>query len=111
MRTQAFTVDSDGIIINKIIVDDSADIPISCILFNTVSGDPVKGKYYDTDQNSVYHPNPPFAGWTLNNTTWEYDPPTADPSTSLKYYNWNVDEGDWALIEQRDSEQGRWSPV
>lgn len=111
MIAQAFVINSDNIITNRIMVDDSADMPIPCILFKDVLGDPATGKYYDSDQNSVYWETSPVQGWILDSDTWEYKPPTEDPSTDLEYYQWNGPTESWVLFGQRDSAEAKWEEV
>jgi hypothetical protein len=62
------------------------------------------GMIYDSVKDAFYHPQP-YASWTLNETTWVWDPPIADPSSGDDIYEWNEDayQADnttgWFLIE------------
>ena len=49
---------------------------------------------YDST-NDVFYEQQPFSSWTLNTTTWMWDPPLTTPTltdeemTAGKYYEWN----------------------
>jgi hypothetical protein len=70
---------------------------------NTPSGQPaLRGNYagigYTYDRvNDVFIPPCGFASWTLDTTTWTWEPPVAYP-TDGKLYNWNETIQEWALI-------------
>ena len=53
--------------------------------------------HYDQDGDAFYEPQP-FPSWTLNKTTWEWEPPTALPSDKTKLYNWNELDRKWDVI-------------
>ena len=63
-----------------------------------------EGMVYDSVNDKFYVPQP-FASWTLNQTTWDWDAPLTDPSTDGAFYSWNEDayQADnstgWELIE------------
>ena len=52
------------------------------------------GMKYDST-NDVFYEQQPFSSWTLNTTTWMWDPPLTTPTltdeemTAGKYYEWN----------------------
>ncbi len=51
--------------------------------------------------NNVFISSQPFASWTLNTTTWEWEPPTEYPDDyddNPVSYNWNEDDETWDLI-------------
>ena len=54
------------------------------------------GFTYDRTNDVFYAPSP-FPSWTLNNTTWTWDPPVAHPSDG-KLYSWNEELKNWVEI-------------
>ena len=52
------------------------------------------GMKYDAT-NNVFYDQQPYASWTLNTTTWMWDPPLTTPTltdeemTAGKHYEWN----------------------
>lgn len=68
------------------------------------------GMYYDAT-NDVFYNQQPFASWTLNKTSWEWDAPYACPELTeeqyenVSYYKWDEDlyQSDntkgWVLVE------------
>ena len=54
------------------------------------------GFTYDRTNDVFYAPQP-FPSWTLNNTTWTWEPPVVYP-TDGKFYTWNEETKNW--IEQ-----------
>ena len=44
--------------------------------------------------NDVFYASQPFTSWTLNETTWTWDPPVAYP-TDGKLYVWNEELKNW----------------
>ena len=66
----------------------------------TPSGQPhVRGNYagigytYDKDLDAFYPPKP-YASWTLNTTSFTWNPPTPRP-TDGKMYTWNEETKTW----------------
>ena len=55
-----------------------------------------KGSVYDAT-NDVFYNQQPFASWTLNKTTWEWEAPVAYP-TDDKLYKWDEDKKEWVEI-------------
>ena len=51
------------------------------------------GWTYDSDKDVFYEPQP-FASWTLNSTTYFWDPPVAYPDDG-KTYQWNESTTSW----------------
>ncbi len=45
------------------------------------------GGYYDRNNDAFYNKQP-YASWTLNTTTYQWDPPIARPNDG-KVYGWN----------------------
>lgn len=80
-------------------------------MHDDVNGTPVKGKIYDVGNNAVYFETCHNAGWILNNTTWEWEPPTPDPSNTTVSYLWSNTQEDWVLTATRDSEEDSWTLV
>jgi len=73
--------------------------------YNTAAGEhklggtPLRGNYagighiYDKDKDVFYAPQP-FASWTLNETTWTWEAPSAMP-TDDKRYTWDEATTSW----------------
>lgn len=65
-------------------------------------GRPLRGNYagigyiYDA-QNDVFYAPQPFPSWTLNNTTWLWEPPVAYPNDG-KVYHWNEESKSWVEV-------------
>ncbi len=55
------------------------------------------GWHYDADGDAFYEPQP-FPSWTLNKTTWEWEPPVARPSDKTKLYDWNELDRKWDTL-------------
>jgi len=59
------------------------------------------GKIYDED-NDIFREKQPYASWTLNMTTAQWDPPTPMPSTETDGkavdYTWNESTQVWDKI-------------
>ena len=57
------------------------------------------GYTYDEDRDA-FIPKKPYPSWTLNETTCDWDAPTAKPSTNQgQEYKWNEETLSWDLIE------------
>lgn len=72
---------------------------------NTPSADQTKalrgnyaglGYIYDSS-NDVFYPPSPYNSWTLNETTWNWEPPVAYPEDDNPY-DWNEDTQTWDQI-------------
>jgi hypothetical protein len=67
---------------------------------------PLRGNYagigftYDAS-NDVFYPPQPFASWTLNQSTWEWNPPVKMPNDG-KQYAWNEKLINWEETFQID---------
>jgi len=66
---------------------------------NTAGGTALRGNYagvgYIYDQkNDVFYPAQPYASWTLNTTTWLWEPPVPYPADG-KFYKWNETTKTW----------------
>lgn len=48
-------------------------------------------------ENNVFIEPKPYESWTLNESTFDWEPPVAYP-TDGKVYNWNEDSGSWVAI-------------
>ena len=65
-------------------------------------GRPLRGNYagigftYDATHDVFYQPQP-YASWTLNQTTWLWEPPTPYP-TDGKFYEWNEPTTSWVEV-------------
>ena len=67
-------------------------------------GTPLRGNYagigytYDRE-NDVFVAPQPFASWTLNESTWLWEPPTPKPNDD-KRYSWNESTTSWVEITE-----------
>ena len=52
------------------------------------------GFIYDRTNDVFYAPQP-FPSWTLNQTTWRWDPPVPYPSNTDKIHLWNESTQSW----------------
>ena len=65
------------------------------------------GSTYDLTRDAFYAPKP-YASWTLNETTCQWNPPVAFPGhrevhinpSDGKMYHWNEKTIDWDLVEE-----------
>ena len=59
-----------------------------------------KGDTYDETRDAFIRPKP-FASWTLNETTCQWEAPVEKPSDASleKRYTWNESTTSWDLIE------------
>lgn len=53
-----------------------------------------KGMIYDFDLDAFY-PTRPYPSWTLNNTTFLWEPPVPMPENSNVAYQWNEEAQTW----------------
>ena len=53
------------------------------------------GYLYDAEADAFYEPQP-YPSWTLDTTTYNWNPPVAYP-TDGKIYNWNEETTSWEL--------------
>lgn len=57
-----------------------------------------KGFLYDSTADAFYAPKP-YASWTLNTSTYQWEPPVAYPDAdSDERYEWNESTSSWDLI-------------
>ena len=67
-----------------------------------LGGAPLRGNYaglgmtYD-DDNDIFIGKQPYASWTLNTTTAQWDAPTPRPEDG-KYYTWNESTKAWEEV-------------
>ena len=54
------------------------------------------GYIYDAKNDVFYQPQP-YASWTLNHTTWLWEPPTPYP-TDDKIYRWDEPTTSWVEV-------------
>jgi hypothetical protein len=54
------------------------------------------GMTYDADRDAFIHPQP-FASWTINEDTCQWEAPVAYPSDGVMYI-WNEELTDWEAI-------------
>jgi hypothetical protein len=52
------------------------------------------GFSYDAGRDAFIPPQPPFASWSLNETTCRWEPPVPYP-TDNGSYRWDEDAGEW----------------
>ena len=55
------------------------------------------GYTYDEDRDA-FIPKKPFASWTLNETTCQWEPPVAQPIDNNSYL-WNEETQQWDLVD------------
>ena len=55
------------------------------------------GYTYDEDRDA-FIPKQPFASWTLNETTCQWEPPVVKPIDNNDY-NWNEETQQWDLVD------------
>ena len=55
------------------------------------------GYTYDPEADAFYAPQP-YDSWTLNTTTYLWEPPTAYPSEG-GHYQWNEETQSWDAVE------------
>lgn len=66
-------------------------------------GTPLRGNFagvgytYDREHDVFYAPQP-YPSWTLNQTTWLWESPTARPQDG-KNYSWNESTQSWDVVE------------
>ena len=66
-------------------------------------GTPLRGNFagigytYDKEHDVFYAPQP-YPSWTLNQTTWLWESPTARPQDD-KNYRWNESTQSWDVVE------------
>jgi hypothetical protein len=66
-------------------------------------GTPLRGNYakigsvYDPELDAFYDPNHRGSSWTLNTTTFQWEPPTPYPDDG-KFYFWNPQTDSWSEI-------------
>ena len=64
-------------------------------------GTPLRGNFagvgfvYDADEDAFYEPKP-YESWTLNTTTYQWEPPVARPDSGS--YEWNETTQTWDAI-------------
>jgi hypothetical protein len=59
------------------------------------------GAIYD-EVNDVFYAPQPYPSWTLDNTTWTWQPPIACPQKTSKdtTYIWNEETQNWDLVNE-----------
>lgn len=55
------------------------------------------GHVYDMT-NDVFYEAQPYPSWTLNNTTWTWEPPTPHPSDGNGPYKWDEATLSWVKL-------------
>jgi hypothetical protein len=70
---------------------------------HTLGGTPLRKNFagvgftYD-QQRDAFIPPKPFASWTLDETTCQWQPPIARPTTEGKFYDWDETTTNWKEI-------------
>ena len=70
---------------------------------HTLDGTPLRKNYacvgfnYDS-VNDAFYPPQPFPSWTLNETTFLWEPPVAQPDDG-EFYKWNEETQTWDTVE------------
>ena len=73
----------------------------------------VDGEYIP--EHDVFSKRKPYASWTLNTTTYEWEPPTAEPAAITaepKRWNWDESSTSWVKVDipqPEEREGGTWS--
>ncbi len=111
MGKRGFYFNDDNIVENLVVFNNDQALTSNQKFEEGVSGVAEIGKYFDATQNAVYLLTSPISGWTLNTNSWEYEPPTANPSTELNFYDWDESSESWSLTETRDSIDQEWRAV
>lgn len=111
MTIRTLVLNSDNIIENIILLDSNNELKDNWLYESSVNGYVDIGHFYDSTQNAVYAPEGPFKAWILNTDTWQWEPPYPNPDTALLDHDWDSDLGNWRLVEQKDSTNGRWYSV
>ena len=74
----------------------------------------VVGGFYD-ETNNVYTELKPYPSWVLNTTTYQWEPPTAQPEfivSEPKEWKWDESSTSWVKVdvpEPSESPGGTWS--
>jgi hypothetical protein len=55
------------------------------------------GDFYDAVADVFYQPSP-YPSWTLNTTTYEWEPPVPHPGYDDKKYYWNEETQQWIFL-------------
>lgn len=74
-----------------------------------LGGTPLRGNYAGVGYvynrtNDVFYPQQPFPSWTLNSTTWSWEPPVEKPEGEdlnglMQIYTWDEDAQNWVSTE------------
>tara|TARA_R110000737_G_scaffold46888_1_gene66694 strand:- start:642 stop:989 length:348 start_codon:yes stop_codon:yes gene_type:complete len=57
----------------------------------------IKGSTYDESKDAFIDPKP-FASWSLNESTCQWEAPSSQPVDNDKHYSWDESSGQWAEI-------------
>lgn len=58
------------------------------------------GMIYNEELNAFISPKP-YASWTLNSDTAEWDPPTPRPESETEKYAWNEENQSWDQLQDQ----------
>jgi len=63
------------------------------------------GDIYRSAENVFHTPSGPYPSWTLNEETWEWEPPVEMPPdgrVGWGYYRWNEEQQRWDQIDDEE---------
>jgi len=93
------TVDDNNIVVTtfvgtfevaeKFTVKKGTDYILSLQDSYNIAGAKANHDYFWDSTRQVFHPQQPYASWTLDTSTWEWDPPIAHPMDN--HYYWDED--------------------
>ena len=79
-------------------VDTSPGEWLECAVDGSIRANyPSIGDIYDRTNDVFYHPQP-FPSWTLNQTTWTWEPPVPYPDMN-KSYVWDEPNEQWIELK------------
>jgi hypothetical protein len=118
-------IDEQGVVLRVLVVDNAQEADGENFLANTLGlggtwvktsyntvggvhtlgGTPFRKNYagigytYDSVRDAFIPPKPPFASWTLNETSCLWEAPVAYP-TDGALYTWNEETTSWDLVTE-----------
>lgn len=68
------------------------------------------GMLYDVE-NDVFYTKQPYPSWTLNQSTWTWEPPVAKPETEGTEWQWNESTATWDEVIVPFVDPEGWDPA